>query len=261
MGKVKIILCFSMTVLFSCSSIEPAILANTYTPLPLTNSPEDTTSIMANPTETEQVNSTTASPQIPTVTPVLAQETLPFLTHTPDLSYQTLAVEIATQMVTRPLGTPLPLCTVSITDDEILYFDEPFFNINQAQGTLSSGESYEILAWHPPTLYLGEDGIPKGWVPIPQIGVELSGAGCQLEGPVDLEDLYGFPNVCLFIAINGSDAPYLHREPLVDSEIIIMAPTGYYMDEKEGFYLVTISEAGPSGYVLKSSGQLVGDCP
>ena len=352
MGNVKLILCISMTVLFSCGSIEPAILANTYTPLPLTNSPEDTTSIMANPTETEQVNSTIASPQNIPLTPApvapvegtlgisawdvvtsleergysCTERKNPLLTYdsftcetvieeyvlkveiywmknktihddvdslrsliygrdfeldnelmipffemlsdltasdlakasvkqwvrdslpklslenyvlsdrfsdiahtlhftngvavsfiigdilwrldpppkvfaTPsqsaaDLFYQTRAAEVTTQIATYRSPTPLSSCLVNITSDEILYFDEPYFNINLPQGTLSSSVSYEILAWHPPVLYLGENGTPKGWVPIPQLGVELNGAGCQRKGPVDLEDLYGFPNVC-----------------------------------------------------------------
>ena len=208
---------------------------------------------------TADLSAETVTPFPPMETP---QPTLALVSSVTPNTNQTLAVAIATRMVSQPSQTPLPACKVHVTEGDVPFYDEPIVNVNRSQGTLFAGESYDILAWHPPALYIGNNGFPKGWVTIPRPGLELAGTGCVFEGYADLEFLYGFPNVCLFIAVEGVSSPMVYPEPSINSTAPLMFQTaiGYYLREEGDFYAVTMSGSGPSGYVLKSSGQLVGDC-
>ncbi len=219
-----------------------ATLPPTWTSLPLT------------PTPAPPIETNTPSPA------AAATMTLPAtLTATSTLAPAEIAAELATRMVAEPSPTPMLACLARATGNGLPLAAHPFGRPGPA--TMVPDQDHEITAWHSPLLYISLNGKPQGWVRIPREGLELSGASCMPEGHTDLEDLYGYPNVCLFLAISGTEPPIMYRDTSLESATSFQVVIGYFLGQKGDYYSITFSEAGPTGYVLKSSGLLVGDCP
>jgi hypothetical protein len=235
-------------ILAACSAPASVQVPTTATPKPVFSFPPTWT-----PTP-QPAPSQTPTPATPgsSATP----SAIPTATEFP---FNQIASEIATRMANRPSPTPMQACRAIADVPGIPLKSAPL--TQDIYGTMDVGEIYEITAWHPPLLYLSQEGVAAGWVAIPRPGLALEGSECAREGPADLEHLYGFPNVCLFLAIGGSEPPVLYQAPSLAADFSFNIIIGYFTSRAGDFYHVVLSEAGPSGYVHISTGQLFGDCP